>query len=157
MTVLPFELEAIRPAEKGRADFFSWGLYDWLVKRPDHFRIFRGTWNNGNGHDPENPVMYIGKRDIDGEIFGALLRRVCSTGRNPESHWYSAQHHVDEWEDITEEFYQRYMENGVCAIHKDLVHKWLESDDGKTRTCQYCKKQETKHVKIVQVEQVEWV
>jgi hypothetical protein len=157
MDALPINLNDIKPEKKGVADFYSWGLYAWLKKRPNAFSIFASTLIDENGNEVDKPVLYIGSKDSYGDIMGAPLRQVCSTAKMPEIYWLSQSRPSNKWEDITDDFYKQYMEIGVCSIHHDLVHKWVESKDGQTRTCQYCDKRETKQVEIVKVEKIKWV
>lgn len=157
MDALPFKLEDIKPKQKGRADFYSWGLYAWLKEYPNAFHIFMETEFDKDGNRTGNIYFHIGRQESNGDIMGAPLRGVCSTGKMPRVSWLSASRSTSKWKDVTSAFYETYMKIGVCAIHGDLIHKWVESDDGKTRTCQYCQKQETKQVKIVEVEEIKWV
>lgn len=157
MDVLPFNLDDIKPKQKGRADFYSWGLYAWLKKYPVAFHIFMETEFDKDGNRTGNIYFHIGQKDSYGDIKGAPLRRVCSTGKMPGVSWLSASRGNSKWKDVTSVFYENYMKIGVCAIHGDLIHNWVVSDDGKTRTCQYCDKQESKQVEIVKVEKIKWV
>lgn len=38
------DASTIKPAKRGKADFFSWQLYRWVKAKPHAFQIWRGTW-----------------------------------------------------------------------------------------------------------------
>ena len=141
MRINPIEF---KPAVKGKSDFFSWQLFRWLRKKPEYNRVYLGTFNRSTGHDPKNPILYIGRMD-DNAFLGNVLARICTSGQKLESWAYCMSgHHVDEWEDVTEKFWSDYREKGVCAIHGDKAHDWVTSE--KERACTHCKKREYKTV-----------
>lgn len=137
--------ETIKPKTKGKADFYSWQLYKFIKNKPYYCHIYKGTWNSFDGYNKDKPVMYIGMKDRDNQccFFGAALRQICVQGAKLKI-WCmnSREHHVEEWEDITDWFFKEYQRIGVCAIHGDYAHNWVE--DGDTRKCEYCGKREVK-------------
>lgn len=134
--------EKFKPLIKGKADFYSWQLYKWMKKKPYFCRIYKGVWNSATGYDNLKPVLYIGSID-DGCFVGNLLKRICGYGSKLSSYAYcSKEHHVDEWEDVTEQFFDDYRKKGVCAIHGDMCHKWTYNVGGSFRKCEYCGKEE---------------
>lgn len=142
-----------KPAAKGQSDFYSWQLYRWLKKHKYYYRIYRGLWNSCDGYNPEKPVLYIGLRD-DGCLFGNQLRRICTHGNNLDTWAFeSAVMRVDEWEDVTEQFYALYRKIGVCAIHGDAWHDFDVVGD--ERACKRCGKIEIKQTRMVP--KTEWV
>lgn len=145
--------QQIKPKEKGKSDFFSWALYRWAKKRPHAMRIWAGTWNSVSGIDSEKKVLYIGF-DRDGDwIHARQLRNLCLRGAKLDCWAYGPAHDTGNWVDVTSEFFQKYFEIGVCAIHGDYAHEWIIVDD--KRTCTHCKKIEKKE--ITQTESLAWV
>jgi hypothetical protein len=144
--------EKYKPKVKGKSDFYSWQLYKWMKKNPDFCRIFEGVWNSATGYEPHRKVLYIGL--LDDECFmGNLLVRICTYKAKLESYAYcSKAHHLEEWKDITEEFFMDYEKRGVCAIHKGIVHKWAYQPDSDIRTCAYCGETQKKELVTVQKE-----
>lgn len=136
----------IKPKLKGKSDKFSWNLYSWVKRNPKHCRIFKGTWNNMAGFDDLGQEwLYIGFKEEDGEFIGRQLRNVCLKGSTFKMNCFLPGknfHDVDNWTDITDEFWERYQRIGVCAVHGEKAHNWQE--DGDKRTCSYCGKVERK-------------
>jgi hypothetical protein len=147
--------EEFRPRVNGESDFYSWQLYRWL-KSGRFARVYRGTWNSGTGHDPERPTLYIGIKDPDNPMWftGRQLAHLCTRDSDLDSGAYGGGHYVQEWEDVTEWFWNEYRRIGVCAIHGDFAHKWDKIYPTK-RVCLYCGKVETKRTRYKKVE--EWV
>jgi hypothetical protein len=151
------EPESIKPKVKGWSDFFSWNLYRWVKNNPEYVHVFQSTWNPVYDKDrPDFKWLMIGMIDQDDEscFLGRHLPNVCCEGKPQESFAYCCHvHDVKNWKDITDEFWKRYMEIGVCAIHGDFAHKWIES--GRERMCEYCGKKERKMTFIESVER--WI
>ena len=147
---MKIEPKQIRPAVKGKADFFSWQLYRWVRKHPDRTRIFVG-WNQIDGSVGEsypNDFLYIGSRD-DQWVVGARLRTICLTGEKLQSWAYPES---QDWKDVTDQFWKDYFRIGVCAIWGDYSwHNWQYINDSK-RECQYCKRLESKEIEMVPTE-----
>lgn len=143
----------IKPKQRGKSDFFSWHLYRWIKDLPYSCQIWRGTWNSATGIDRDRPVLYIGHMDDDtpGErwLHGRMLHNLCLHGQSIEGYAYGPGHDTEHWEEITEEWWAEYTKKGVCAIHGDLSHEWVE--DGDTRTCKHCGKQEHRTTKLVEI------
>lgn len=149
--------KTIKPKVNGKSDFFSWNLYRWTKANPSYCRVYRGIWNSCAGkNNLGKEWLCIGYRSDDMWFHGRPIIGVCRDGKPKEKYAYSPGekgHDAAHWEDITEEFWKRYMEIGVCAIHGERAHKWVES--GRERTCEYCGKKERKLVFIESVER--WV
>ena len=137
---------SIKPKIKGKSDLFSWNLYRWVKKKPKYVHVFQSTWNPVYGKDrPDFKWLMIGMKDHGDEdcFFGRNLPNICCEGLIRKKWAYCCPgHDVKNWKDITDEFWKRYMEIGVCAIHGDSAHKWVES--GEERVCKYCGKKELK-------------
>lgn len=137
------EAADIRPATDWKSDFYSWQLFRWVRKD----RRFCQIWQEPRG------AVYIGHADEASDdvwLHGRLLRNLCSFGAD----LHRAAHHLEAGsKNITEEWWARYLAKGVCEIHGDLMHKWL--DGGDTRRCKHCGKVERRHVELV--EQVTWI
>ena len=144
--------EDFKPKVRGESDFYSWQLYRWLKKYPDYSEVWSGTWNSATGHDPERPVLYIGKMFDDGWFHGKNLRSTCVYKAKIQAWAFSNGHHVEEWTDCTEAFWTDYRLKGVCAIHGDNAHEW--DTDGKERQCKFCGKREIQ--KAVMVQKLVW-
>lgn len=141
-----------KPKVKGKSDFFSWNFYTFL-KRTHKSRclVYRGHWNSITGYDKSRPTLYVGQ--IDGrDFFGKTIISITN-GNRQEGCYSHPNFHIEEWEDITEEFYEQYAKIGVCAIHKDRAHKWDYQEE--RRVCQYCGK--TQYKKVVFKPEVIWV
>lgn len=143
----------IKPKVSGKADFFSWRLYQFALKKGEQsMQVFRSTWNPITGHDPDREgLLYIGRRFDDGWFHGKDLRSVCAPFGPITQCWaYGPSHGIEEWRDVTEEFWADYLKRGVCAIHGDRAHKWgQDEDESDERTCLYCGKQEKKRIVMV--------
>ncbi|MDD2462457.1 MAG: hypothetical protein PHI97_00505 [Desulfobulbus sp.] len=138
-------IDKYKPKVNGKSDFFSWNLYIWLKKNPEYCRIYKGVWNSANGYDPSRPTLYIGFV-ADNWFHGTMLRRVCNLGLKEHTWAYGPRDsHLDEWIDITDEFFADYERRGVCAIHDDMVHVWEKSSPDERR-CVYCGKTETRAI-----------
>lgn len=57
-----------------------------------------------------------------------------------------------DWIEITEEFWNRYIDKGLCLFDR---HAYEEIDD-KTRVCKYCGKKIRKVIKTYSYEYEEW-
>jgi len=144
----------IKPKVRGQSDFFSWQLYRWVKEKPNALKIWTGTWNDCTGIDPEKPVFYIGsERDEEGYIHGKQLRNLCSYGASLDGWAYGPSLDTKNWVDVTDQFWSDYMQTGVCAIHGDYAHSWIE--EGKTRTCEYCGTTQKQMTKLI--EKIEWI
>lgn len=149
-TISPLD---IKPKVRGQSDFFSWQLYRWAKKKPYALKIWLGTWNDCTGIDEENPVLYIGSERDGAWIHGKQLKHLCTYGASLDGWAYGASCGTKNWVDVTEAFWIDYMQKGVCAIHGDYAHNWIE--EGKTRTCGYCGKTQKQVTKLV--EKIEWI
>ncbi|HBA34872.1 MAG TPA: hypothetical protein DCZ12_12130 [Gammaproteobacteria bacterium] len=141
--------DQIKPKVRGKADFFSWQLYRYMKKysNPVHHRIWQGVWNTVNGYEPDRTVLYIGDPMDCGFIHCCNLKQLCTINGKIERFAYSHGHHVSKWVDITDEWWPEYLQKGVCAIHGDWAHNWIENGDH--RSCEYCGKQERKTVEMI--------
>lgn len=124
----PIAPERVKPLARGKSGFFSWHLYEWLKRHPEHTRIYRG-----NVHYPG--AIYIGKQD-GRFLHGALLEVVAKKGQTLDC-WAFVDKDKTKWVDITEEFWAEYQSKGVCAIFTDgSAHVYSVADD--SRECLYC-------------------
>ena len=144
--------EKYKPSKKGVSGFYSWQLYRWMKKNPDFCKVYLGVWNSATGYDPNRTVLYIGFLD-DGCFMGNLLARTCTCNSKLDSWAYcSKEHHLDEWQDVTESFFKDYEKRGVCAIHKGMAHKWTYYPGNNKRTCKYCGDVQERKTVMVQKE-----
>lgn len=141
----------IRPKIKGKSDFFSWRLYLY-VKRYEKYHAQRTIWAHLNPCTGST-ALYIGSERDGDWIHAQLLRGLCTTTGKVQRLAFGAVHGTREWVDITEQFWSDYLKKGVCAIHGDYAHQWIESES--ERVCEYCKKREVKRVVMMPVTQ--WV
>lgn len=119
-------------------NFYSKGLFQWLKKHKRYNKIYMATWNNWNGHDPENPVMMIGRIDEDGWFVGNAIKSVCRVRGDRNAFAFPAKpFFTHEWTDITEEFVSMYHARGLCHIHGDHAHdfEYLSDDEKQCRRC----------------------
>lgn len=119
----------------GASDKYSWQLYRWLKKHPTATTIWRGSWNSITGVS-DDPVLYIGEKRDGVWIHCRQLRNLCCAGQGLEMFAYGAPHDTRNWSDVTDWFWNKYREIGVCAIHGDYAHDFIESGD--SRRCKYC-------------------
>jgi hypothetical protein len=142
--------KAIKPKEKGVSDFFSWNFYRFAKENPLFTRVFKGVWNRIDGYNPQEPTYYIGMIDDNGAFNGILLSHMlCMHKRFDMSCYMMPKHHIEEWQDVSADFYAEYQRIGYCLLD-DHHHEWGDTDAkrdeanaGHTRTCQRCGKQET--------------
>ena len=139
--------QEIKPAAKGKSDFFSWQLYRWAKDKPHAMRIWAGTWSNVNGVDRERPILYIGWERDGYWIHARQLRNLCAYGANLDCYAYGPGHDTKNWVDVTDAFWADYFKKGVCAIHGDYAHDWNESGD--LRTCNHCGAKEKKESRLI--------
>jgi hypothetical protein len=127
-------IKEIKPEIKGKSDKFSWNLYNWLKKNPNLYRIYKATWNPVSGiGEPDS--YYVGNME-DGWFSGLMLMRVCCGSKH--AYAFGKAHDIDNWIDITNEFYEKYREMGVCAIPNYYTcHNW-EYKGKTTRQCKNC-------------------
>ncbi len=146
--------ESIKPKLNGKSDFFSWQLYKWVKENQFLYEIWEGTYDNITGVNPENKVLYIGfMESVENKrawFSGRILKNLCLINQKLNPFSYEHCHDIDNWKEITQEWWKEYRLKGVCAIHGDFSHKWIVS--GNTRTCEYCKKTEYKTIEIVKKE-----
>ena len=154
--------EMIKPKVSRQSDFFSWRLYGFLRKYgPCMSNIYISNWNSFSGYEPiksadlltTNGVLMIGRKEDSGWFGGRYLRGLCSgpSSGSYQCMGYSHAHHVEDWIDVTEEFWKLYLKIGVCAIHRDNAHNFIfDSDD--VRHCEYCGKQYFRHIEMVPTE-----
>lgn len=151
-------ISEIKPAESNKSDFFSWRLYGFLRKHGLRMsNIYISSWNVFTGHKPitdtgiltTHGTLMIGEKDDTGWFGGLGLRGLCSGPSNGsyQCFAYYGAHHVDEWIDVTESFWNLYMKIGVCAIHRNMAHDWSYISDNE-RSCKNCQKREVKKIKM---------
>lgn len=142
--------ESIKPKVHGFSDFFSWNLYRYL-KKYNNQRIYLAPFDYFHG--VKGPMVLVVGEERDGRwIHGGRLRSLCNgVWKSPPNRF--AYPNTKYWADITDEFFADYLKRGVCAIHGDTAHKWI--DNGDNRVCEYCAKKQVKVIKIV--ETADWV
>lgn len=140
--------DTIKPKVKAKSDFFSWQLFRWVRKNPHECEIWKGTWNSFTGIDKENPVLYIGIMHDRLDFIGRQLTQLCRMDQNLQSFSLDENFDLENWENITEQFWKEYKRIGVCAIHGDNAHDW--EVDGTLRTCNHCHKEEYQKVEMVE-------
>lgn len=132
--------KSIRPATTGQADFYSWQLFRWVRKHPDRTEVWESEGQ-----------LYIGWSDKLGDtqqLYGRRLNELCTAGKKLNSYGFCLPNGA---KNVTKEFWAKYLEIGVCAIHGEFSHKWVLVGDSE-RKCEYCNKKETKHIRIKEVE-----
>lgn len=134
----------IKPKHRGKSDFFSWQLYKWIRSKPYHNQVWLGTWNSIEGVNKRHQSLYIGFMD-NFWFHGRQIRNLCRYGQDLQSYAYGPGHDTQNWECITDEWWSKYMREGVCAIHGDLVHSWIKINSH-ARKCAYCGKHEHREV-----------
>ncbi len=145
------DINLIKPKVRGKSDFFSSKLYEWIKKKPYYSKVYKPTWCNIEGITGEPKSLYIGSGvDDEGWFHGVQLRSLCRHSAKMQAWAFGPNFDTKNWVDYTDEFLAEYMRIGVCAIHGDYAHKWIE--DGDTRECEYCHKIEHKKHKMVKRE-----
>lgn len=136
--------ERIKPAQSGKSDFFSWKLYQFIKKHGSDVRVFDGTWNPITGHDKENTSLFIGRISDDGWFSGRRMNDLTRPGSGTDNFSYpGGSFRLDEWKDITDQFWKDYLRIGVCAL-RQYRHEWELL--GERRVCNYCGAAEYRHV-----------
>lgn len=146
---------SIKPALRGKSDFFSWQLYRWVKASPHYTEIWRGTWNSFTGLDEKRPTLYIGRMDEGLWMHGRTLRHLCRHGENLESFAYSPAHDTRRWVNVTDEWWAEYRQIGVCAIHNGTAHHWTYGVE--IRSCDYCGEVQRRGVQIETVTRKIWL
>src|SRR5690606_17189849 len=111
----------IRPAVRGKSDKFSWRLHQRSLKNGRE-RVYLMAWTFLDGYRPASLGDLIGGHVhayqialgfLDREWFhGNTLRNVCTPG-TPTHDWaYGPGHHVAEWIEITDWFWDNYLRVG---------------------------------------------
>lgn len=115
--------------------FYSKQLYRWLKKHPRYNQIFERPTEGKH-----RSCLMIGIKDDTGCFSGAKLAQVCSGDTLPTIYsWALVSQASDEWVNVTELFLERYKKIGVCAIHDDIAHRFVETDtEPKERKCLNC-------------------
>lgn len=134
----PIIANDIKPRVRGQSEFFSWQLYRYVKKYPNasQQKVWSATWNSTLGLDGKS-TMYIGDERHGPWIHARQLRNLCLAGQKIERYAYGSCHDTANWKDITEEFWREYMRIGVCAIHGDNAHRFIETGKD-AKTCQNC-------------------
>jgi hypothetical protein len=141
-----------KPKKHKQSDFFSWQLFRWLKTQPPaYYQVFSSPWGGTLGYVPDAPILYIGRMEEDGSFSGTELRRHCYHGQKINMFSYCmAEHRLDEWQDVTAQFWAEYREKGVCAIHGNNAHHFGDiGKDDTTRTCQHCGHVDHKTIEMV--------
>jgi hypothetical protein len=133
--------QKIRPRVRRVSDKFSWKLFSWV--KADESKT--SVWRFPNGS------LYIGRLHNGHAIIGTHIRTLCQYGGSTAS-WYTQLSHGTV--EITEEFWESYLDIGVCAIHADYAHDWVVDND--KRTCNYCMKTQTREVIQVVTDETRW-
>ncbi len=139
--------ETIRPAVKGQSDKFSWRLHRRAIKNGRE-RVYLMAWNFLDGYRPAIlddlkadyvPARQIAIGSIDREFFhGNTLHNICTPG-TPAHDWaFGPGHHVGEWIDITDWFWESYLRTGRCRFWK-YEHNW-QTINRNSRKCAHCGK-----------------
>lgn len=138
-------------------NFYSKGLYQWLKKNKEYNRIYLSPWNSCTGYDKENPVMMIGKMFDDGWFYGNSLKSVCRVGGTRQVFAFGFKSmHLDEWQDITDDFVAQYELKGRCHIHGDYDHDFTD-ESGDLKKCDRCCAEFVKVEKTVTKQVVSWI
>lgn len=174
-------LKSIKPRIIKISDKYSTNLYKFL-KSKGCFKVYFDTWDTYkerqveiNWNDLNIGRIYLGSNIMDDtyEIEGTEYNMGCLLGKDLSSilngrrltelgaycgfgGFYPKKYFAD----ITEEFWRRYVEVGRCLFYEH--GSWLQgnekqftySEDGNTRTCNWCGRVEHK-IKRTKVEEVE--
>lgn len=147
---------AICPAVRGKSDKFSWRLYQRALKNGRE-RVYLMAWTFLDGYRPASlddlvggyvPAYQIALGFLDREWFhGNTLRNICTPG-TPTHDWaYGPGHHVAEWIEITDWFWDNYLRVGRCLFWRH-EHSWLQINRN-ARKCEYCGKHERRSVETI--------
>lgn len=152
------QLEMIRATE--REDRYSKNLYDWLRKvrskhwsAPQVFIRIGEELCQADAYDPSRtqcPAIYIG--DVfDGDLIGSRLSEILSQGRKAQTWCYSGFGESPALENITENFWSRYITDGKCAL--DPEHRLYRDREryetrDSHRTCRWCGREEQRHIEL---------
>ncbi|MCL1696337.1 hypothetical protein [Lysinibacillus sp. BPa_S21] len=163
------DLTLIKPKIKGESDKYSWNFFKHLNKIKDkEIKIYYHTRSyisgepitfNENEFLIGNVIVVRGVIKSNGGLIGCALSNVLRGGKI-EDYWYSNIH--NDFYEITDEFFNLYLEKGRCLF--DANHNgWLAHDDDrfttydKYRICNYCGKRQNKKVEKVCEEVTNWI
>lgn len=133
--------EEFKPAKRGWSDKWSWQLYKWLKRCPDATTIWASRFHPYLS-EVSSPAIFIGDQRDGDWIHARLLRNLCVSGGDLQRYAYGPEHDTKNWQDVTDQFWSEYRRIGVCAIHGDFAHSFVENGD--TRKCMWCGKVEIK-------------
>lgn len=151
-----------------REDKYSANLYRWLVKS------HRKHWTAPNvfiqlGHDicqvesfnpdqTQAPAIYLGMPD-NGDLFGSHLSRILTMGAKAETACYTGFALPHRAIDITQDFWERYLLLGKCAIDPEHTLYGSERYDtsNKHRQCRWCGRKEASHIEKQIVSKTVWL
>lgn len=136
-------------SEKYSPNLFKW-LRKWDLAIDKDGNIQVGVYRNLNH-------LYIGHL-INGDFIGSRMSRVLCNG-SKERIWSSEGFDFEE----VPGFWQDYKEIGRCAIDKDHEiyfigdkDRYRETEDGKSRQCQWCGELQHRHDVTVVKTRTEW-
>ena len=152
-------LEHIKPRVDNESDRMSWNLYKFAKRHGvNKIKVFA---TDKNTREPMNilisikqtPYSYLGheKNRVGTLLLGKRLMTIfCSYGRETTAcHDYELSEFPV---DITEKFFNDYIQSGRCFYLRGMSHKFNIGDelqeDGsskKVRVCEYCGKKEYSH------------
>ncbi len=161
-------LNLIKPKVKGESDKYSWNLYKYLHKYKGNTRVYynksdimssdKDSYNKNTlrlsdilvGTPVEHEDSVIGNSLLE------ILRKVPS-----QQYWYQSA--LITYSDITEEFYNDYIDIGRCLI--DNSHTgWLRNTDNRftyindnERKCNWCGIEQHREVEEVIKHVTNWI
>lgn len=150
--------ETIRPAVNGQSEKFSWRLYQRALKKGRE-QVYLMAWNVIDGYrapslgdlEAGNTPAYqiaIGVK-ADGWFHGNNIRNICTPGSARHDWAYSPAHHVDEWIEITDWFWENYLRVGRCLFWK-YEHNWIAINRN-ARKCAHCGEHQRRSIRTKRV------
>lgn len=123
-------------------DKYSPNLYKWLTDPKHPWQANSQVFERSDTDNPYYQGLWIGFIDDMGDFIGARLMGVlCNVRKQSTACWAGLKFRK------AKGFWKQYELYGRCAV--DTEHKehfmsaegrWVYSNDGKTRQCQWCKK-----------------
>lgn len=178
-----FNVNMIKPEEQ--SDKFSWNIYQFIKKHPDCTRVFWHKKNYMNGgivefNNRDNVEgaslgwnLFIGRRDKQNfddihfsVVTGNRVRNILGNSRERFNLW--SLHPIagwptgDEFEDVTEWFWDNYIKFGRCLFDKGHNGWWIgDTDrftylDENTRQCNWCGQIQNKEIYDIEIKK-HWV
>lgn len=152
-------IKQCKPKEKGKSDKYSWNLYRYFERNPEmckvHYHNYTDKYNEKTREFEKvfkafdvkdfnvRNIMVSYKNKYDNAMHGKYVTTICGDSKDRYQN-VCLLSHKDEWEDITEIFWESYIKYGRCFLFGHDA--WLTNEEDRftyvnnTRKCNWCGK-----------------